>query len=232
MGIRLPNVVKMLEKLNVNVLMVEYRGYGRSDQVAPNESGLRLDGQAALKFAQHHPKIDPTNIFLFGRSLGGAVTFATAQYAQENSNGRGANNIHPLKGVIVENTFTSIPDMVDELMPLIAKFKRLILTIGWHSLSIVPTLTCPVLYLAGSKDEIVPHSQMLNLHRSTTMSVLNRLHVIQNGNHNESWYQGGEMYWEAIKSFLAGAISVGKNHGHIHEATVSGMGDDAVKKEL
>mmetsp|Transcript_803 Transcript_803/g.1997 ORF Transcript_803/g.1997 Transcript_803/m.1997 type:complete len:354 (-) Transcript_803:274-1335(-) len=232
MGFRLPNAMKMLRRLNANVLMVDYRGYGRSDQVAPSESGLRLDGQAVLNFAQNHPKIDPTNIFLFGRSLGGAVTFATAKYAQENSNGRGANNIHPLKGIIVENTFTSIPDMVDALMPFVAKFKRLILAIGWHSVSIVPTLTCPVLYLAGSMDEIVPHSQMLKLHRSTTMSILNRLHVIQRGTHNESWVQGGGMYWEAIKSFVAGAISVGNSHGHIHDTVVSGVVEDAGKKEL
>jgi len=249
LGLRLPNAVQMLRRLNVNILMVEYRGYGRSDRVAPNESGLRLDGRAALKFAQTHPKIDPTNIFLFGRSLGGAVAFATARYAQDNSNRRGANNIQPLKGVVVENTFTSIPDMVDELMPLVSKFKNLILAIGWHSLDIVPTLTCPVLYLAGSRDEIVPHSQMLKLHQSTTASVLNQLHVIHRGTHNESWAQGGEIYWDAIKSFLAGAISVANNsdninvnvnNGRIHHPpvgssynTVSDMGDDdAGKKEL
>lgn len=238
-GFRLPNAVHMLRRLDVNILMVEYRGYGRSDQVAPNESGLRLDGQAALKYAQSYPKIDPSNIFLFGRSLGGAVTFSTAKYAQENSNGRGANSIHPLKGIIVENTFTSIPDMVDELMPLVAKFKSLILAIGWHSIEIVSTLTCPVLYLAGSRDEIVPHSQMLKLHQSTTRSILNRLHVINRGTHNESWSQGGEPYWDAIKSFLAGAISISENPENttvLHSSPMEDFGapiiEDASKKEL
>lgn len=235
MGFRLPNVMHMLRRLEVNILMVEYRGYGRSDKVAPNEAGLKLDGQAAIRFVQNHPNIDPSNVFLFGRSLGGAVTFATAQYAQENSNGRGANNIHPLKGIIVENTFTSIPDMVDHLMPLVAKFKSLILAIRWSSVSIVPTLSCPVLYLAGSRDEIVPHSQMLKLHQLTNRSILNRLHVINRGTHNESWSQGGEMYWDAFKSFLAGAISISKNDNNDHiyqsEITASGAGD-ASKKEL
>lgn len=224
LGFRLPNAVQMMRRLQVNILMVEYRGYGRSDEVTPSESGLTLDGQTALRFVQNHPKIDPTNIFLFGRSLGGAVTFATAQYAQENSNGSkdGTSNtyIHPLKGVIVENTFTSIPDMVDALMPLVAKFKSLILAIRWNSLAIVPTLTCPILYLAGSRDEIVPHSQMLKLHQSAVRSALNQLHVIHRGTHNESWSQGGEMYWDAITSFLAGAISVGakNNNNNVHSA--------------
>lgn len=235
MGFRLPNAIQMLRKLEVNVLMVEYRGYGRSDAVSPSERGLKLDGKAALRFAQNHPNIDPTNIFLFGRSLGGAVTFATAQYAQENSNGRGANNIHPLKGVIVENTFTSIPDMVDHLMPFIAKFKMLILAIGWKSSEIVPTLSCPVLYLAGNRDELVPHSQMLKLHEMTKRSILNRLHVINNGTHNDSYMKGGEMYWDAFKSFLAGAISIAKSNimiDHVDQSHATSQIGDSIKKEL
>lgn len=234
MGFRLPNGIQMLRRLEVNVLMVEYRGYGRSDPVSPCEKGLKLDGKAALRFAQNHPDIDPTNIFLFGRSLGGAVTFATAQYAQENSNGRGANDILPLKGVIVENTFTSIPDMVDHLMPFIAKFKSLILAIGWKSSAIVPTLSCPVLYLAGNRDELVPHSQMLKLHELTKRSALNRLHVINNGTHNDSYMKGGDMYWDAFKSFLAGAISIAKSTviDHVDESHETSKVGDSIKKEL
>ena len=232
MGIRLPNAVQMFQRLEVNVLMVDYRGYGRSDKVSPNESGLILDGQAVLRYVQNHPDIDPTNVFLFGRSLGGAVTFATAQYAQENSNGKGANDIHPLKGIIVENTFTSIPDMVDHLMPLVAKFKSFILAIRWNSIAIVPTLKCPVFYLAGSRDEIVPHSQMLKLHQLTTLSALNRLHVINRGTHNESWSQGGDIYWDAFKSFLAGAISISSNDDNANDTPIHSEVMDSSKKEL
>ena len=70
-GLRIPNALQMLQNLNANILMVEYRGYGNSDNVAPNESGLKLDAQAALDFISKHPKIDPSKIYLFGRSLGG-----------------------------------------------------------------------------------------------------------------------------------------------------------------
>lgn len=70
-GLRIPNALHMLQHLNANVLMVEYRGYGDSDSVKPNEKGLKLDAQAALKFISKHPKVDSSKIFLFGRSLGG-----------------------------------------------------------------------------------------------------------------------------------------------------------------
>lgn len=217
-GFRLPNAVQMVRRLGVNVCLVEYRGYGNSDAVAPNEKGLKRDGVAALKFLQDHPKVNAGNIFLFGRSLGGAVAFATAQYIQNNNQN---HNIQPLRGVIVENTFTSIPAMVDALMPLVAKFKRLILSIAFDSLAIVSDLTCPVLYLAGNNDEIVPHSQMLTLHRATVNTPMNRLHVINRGTHNESWSQGGQVYWDAVESFIAGALSITNNDDRSTRTTFS-----------
>ncbi|KAG7337228.1 alpha/beta fold family hydrolase [Nitzschia inconspicua] len=197
-GLRLPNALQMMQYLNVNVLLVEYRGYGNSDSVSPNESGLKLDAQAALNFVKNHPILDSNKIFLFGRSLGGAVAFSLAEYAQQNQ--------IPVAGVIVENTFTSIPAMVDHLMPFIAPLKGLILKMKWDSEVIVSTLQCPVMYLAGGADQLVPHSHMSTLHRLTQQSKLTKMHVVPNGTHNETWIQGGQDYWMAIRSFLAGAI--------------------------
>ncbi len=152
-GLRLPNALQMIQYLNSNVLMVEYRGYGESDSVTPSEAGLKLDAEAALRFIMDHPEIDRAKVFLFGRSLGGAVAFHLAQYAQEQH--------LPLAGVIVENTFTNIAEMVDHLMPFLSPLKFLILRIKWDSLPIVSKLWLPVLYIAGAKDELVPHHHML-----------------------------------------------------------------------
>jgi pimeloyl-ACP methyl ester carboxylesterase len=196
-GLRLPNAMQMLQYLNVNVLMVEYRGYGDSDSVTPSEAGLKLDAEAALKFITQHPNIDNSKVFLFGRSLGGAVAFHLAKYAEENS--------LPLAGVIVENTFLGISQMVDHLLPYVAPFKALVLRIAWDSSKIAPTLQTPVLYLAGAKDTLVPHSHMLDLFKTTKQSRLLRIHVVPDGTHNDTWMQGGQAYWEAILAFLAQA---------------------------
>lgn len=195
-GMRLPNALQMIEQLKVNVLMVEYRGYGESDTVAPTEEGLKLDGEAALQFAMNYPRIDETKVFLFGRSLGGAVAFQVAKYAQEQA--------LPLAGVIVENTFTSIAAMVDHLMPMLAPLKALVLRIGWNSLKIVPKLKIPVLYLAGRRDQLVPHDHMLCLYRSTT--AWKTIHIVADGTHNETWMQGGQEYWDAMLGFITQAV--------------------------
>jgi pimeloyl-ACP methyl ester carboxylesterase len=52
---------------------VEYRGYGHSDGT-PDEAGLGLDAEAILNFALEHEEINNEKIFVFGRSLGGAVS--------------------------------------------------------------------------------------------------------------------------------------------------------------
>jgi pimeloyl-ACP methyl ester carboxylesterase len=197
-GLRLPNAIQMLQTLNANIMLVEYRGYGNSDSVTPTEAGLRLDSEAALRFIVKHPGIDRTRIFLFGRSLGGAVAFHLAEYAQRQQ--------IPLAGVIVENTFLSISHMVDHLMPFLTPIKAFVLKIGWNSANIVPHLSAPILYLAGSADQIVPHPHMLQLCKLSLRSVLVQLHVIENGTHNETWLQGGNAYWEKIRSFMVQAI--------------------------
>lgn len=103
--------------------------------------------------------------------------------------------------------FLSIAKMVDQLMPIIAPLKSLVLRIGWNSCDIVPKLTLPVLYLAGKSDELVPHNHMLELLQLTTKSRLPRIHVIKRGTHNETWLKGGQAYWDAIKDFMAEALN-------------------------
>lgn len=198
-GLRLPNALQMLQYLDAHVLLVEYRGYGDSDDAPVNEAGLKLDAEAALKFIRTHPQVDPEQIFIFGRSLGGSVAFHLAHYAERN-------NI-PIAGVMVENTFLSIAAMVDTLMPYVAPFKALILRIGWRSDLIVPHLTVPVLYLAGGRDELVPHSHMVELYKATQQSRMLKMHIIENGTHNESWLQGGTEYWAQMKEFMQQATS-------------------------
>eukprot|EP00529_Nitzschia_sp_RCC80_P031057 CAMPEP_0113474692 /NCGR_PEP_ID=MMETSP0014_2-20120614/18722_1 /TAXON_ID=2857 /ORGANISM="Nitzschia sp." /LENGTH=367 /DNA_ID=CAMNT_0000367561 /DNA_START=57 /DNA_END=1160 /DNA_ORIENTATION=- /assembly_acc=CAM_ASM_000159 len=205
-GLRIPNALQMMQYLNVNILMVEYRGYGNSDNVSPTEEGIKLDGQAALEWARKHPKLDNTKLFLFGRSLGGAVCFSTADFAQKQKQQDQGNSSPPVAGVIVENTFKSIDSMVDHLMPVVAPFKSLVLRMHWDSSKIVPTLESPVLYLAGAKDQLVPPPHMIELHQKSISAKINKMHVVEDGTHNETWMQGGQPYWDAIKAFIIEAV--------------------------
>jgi hypothetical protein len=106
--------------------------------------------------------------------------------------------------------------MVDHLLPLVAPLKSIVLRINWDSISIVPKLTTPTLFLAGAKDTLVPHEHMLRLHRERSKGKINslvRLHIVKDGTHNETWLQGGKEYWVAIQSFLKEALSAYNSSG-------------------
>lgn len=113
-GARNPNIEVLVKRLNSNVLIIDYRGYGKSEGT-PSEEGLKLDAEASLEFALSREDVNNDRIYLFGRSLGGAVAAEL-----------GMNKSNSLKGIILENTFTSIAEMVDQLMPMVAMFKKLI----------------------------------------------------------------------------------------------------------
>jgi len=215
-GLRLPNANEMYHNLRCNIFMVEYRGYGDSDDVKPTEAGLKLDAEASLLFLLQHPKIDSDRIFVFGRSLGGAVAFHLAKFAQDRYLQQHQQQ-HPkqqiqylnpsqslLAGIIVENTFLSISKMVDSLMPLIAPLKPLVLRIGWNSDRIAHQIRAPILYLAGASDELVPHSHMKELYRlSNISSVHPRIHIVKYGTHNDTWLRGGRDYFMKTRQFLS-----------------------------
>jgi abhydrolase domain-containing protein 13 len=189
-GLRLPNALQMMRNLQANIMMVEYRGYGNSDVVTPTEEGLKLDALAALEFATR--LLPKSSMYAFGSSLGGAVAIDLAM-----------KRPNQLAGVIVENTFTSISDMVDCLMPWLTPIKPFVLKIGWNSKQVLTDtrFKMPFLFLAGAKDELVPHSHMLDLYRLAPVGSI--LHIIPNGTHNESWLRGGVEYWDAWRRFLA-----------------------------
>jgi fermentation-respiration switch protein FrsA (DUF1100 family) len=72
-GNRLQVIDMLYFELEVNVLIVGYRGYGHSEG-SPSETGLELDADAIFKFAINHKEINDQMIFTIGRSLGGAVS--------------------------------------------------------------------------------------------------------------------------------------------------------------
>ncbi|EEC16495.1 abhydrolase domain-containing protein, putative [Ixodes scapularis] len=100
-GHRLHNVAGLFHQCGCNVLLVEYRGYGRSEGT-PSEEGLYRDAQAGLDFLAQHPGLDATKLLVFGRSLGGAVALDLASRPEHACR---------LLGIVVENTFCSVPEV-------------------------------------------------------------------------------------------------------------------------
>lgn len=69
--------LRRLHELGLNVLAIDYRGYGSSTGVA-SESGLILDALAGYYYVTRNLKVEPEQLFVFGESLGGSLAIQLA----------------------------------------------------------------------------------------------------------------------------------------------------------
>lgn len=134
--------LRIFHRLGLNVLIIDYRGYGRSEG-DPDEQGLYRDGRAAWRYLTDERGIGAGDIIIFGRSLGGAVA---AQLASE---------VNP-NGLIIESSFSSARDFVRTTMPLLSYL--VVLRYGFDSVAKLPQVHCPVLVMHSPEDEIMPYS--------------------------------------------------------------------------
>ncbi|MFN2427672.1 MAG: alpha/beta hydrolase [Candidatus Binatia bacterium] len=165
-----------------NTLLLDYRGYGRSEGL-PSEEGTYLDARAAWRHLVDERGIDPAGIVVVGRSLGGAVASWLAEH-------------HRVGGLVLENTFTSIADIVAGSLPLpgIRNFVRL----GYPTLARMPKLTVPLLVLHGRDDELVPFSHGRALFDAATGP---KQFVELRGGHNDAFATSRREYTEALRGF-------------------------------
>lgn len=190
---RLHNIYGLTRCVRCNVFIIDYRGYGRSGGES-TEAGLRIDGEDALRYLRtERTDIDRSKIVVFGRSLGGAVALHVAMTMPDE-----------IAGLILENTFISIPEMIPALVPAL-KYLRFFSANKWNSLKLVKEkeLKVPTLFCAAIKDEMVPHKHMLELYaaaieKNPDLSIT--MYKYENGGHMSLYLQ--PTYYLNLKTWL------------------------------
>jgi len=133
-------LMRRLLRTGFNILMYDYRGYGKSEGL-PDEQGVYKDGRAAFDYVLTLQVVDPKRIVLWGTSLGGAVAIDVATQ-------------RPAAALILESTFSSAKDMARALYPFLPT--RFFLRSQFNSIDKIRNITIPVLSMHGSRDAIVP----------------------------------------------------------------------------
>lgn len=198
MGFRLTNIKQLHADVGVNVFILSYRGYGESTG-EPGEDGMMIDAQTAYAHLKQRPDLDPTSIFVFGRSLGGAVAISLLSKLQEEADK--TNTVSAIRGLILENTFTSISAMVDNIFPFLRPLKPFVLKLNWPSVKRIASFKTPILFVSGGQDEVVPAWHMKALH-DAAVSAKRTFVLFEEGKHNDTWLVGGLEYVQAIRSFI------------------------------
>ncbi len=169
-------------KMGFSVLAIDYRGFGQSSMRTPSEASANEDAEAAWAYLV---KLSPNNKhFIFGHSLGGAIASKLALNHPE------AN------GLILEGTFTSIPDMVKEtkwgFLPV-----GFLVTQRFDTLDRIDDITMPILFAHGTKDDIVPFSMSERLFAAA--KAPKRFFRAEGGNHHNLTSNYFDEYSRAVK---------------------------------
>jgi len=133
--------LRIFNRLGLNVLIVDYRGYGKSTG-SMSEQGAYIDAKAAWQYLTSQRGYKPNNIIIFGRSLGGAVASQLATQV-------------PARGLILESTFSSVRDMANQMMPLFSKL--VYLRYRFDTAAIIKQVKIPLLLMHSQSDEVVPY---------------------------------------------------------------------------
>lgn len=168
----------LYRSLGASTLLVEYRGYGRS-QGDPSQSAIVADARQFHDLMAARPDIDPARIAYHGRSLGGGVASALAAE-------------RPPAALILESTFTSLAAL--------ARSRGLLESLCRHPFRtdrVLPTLDRPVLILHGADDEMIPPTHARTLHAATPGST----YLEAPGGHND-FPRDRRAYIAAIRTFL------------------------------
>ncbi|MBE9207889.1 alpha/beta fold hydrolase [Nostoc sp. LEGE 06077] len=175
-------------QLGFSVLLIDYRGYGRSQGDFPNEMRVYQDAATAWEYLTQQQQIPPQDIFIYGHSLGGAIAIDLAVK-------------HPqAAGLIVESSFTSLREMVStrkwfSMFPI-----DLILTQRFESIKKVSRLQMPVLFIHGTADSTVPSYMSQKLYDAAPEPK--QLIFVPGADHNNTAVASGGKYLQWVQSFV------------------------------
>jgi len=171
-------------ELGLNVLLVDYRGYGKSAG-SPTERGLYKDGLAAFDYLKLRSDVDLKRVIAYGASLGGVVAIELATHRD-------------LAGLIIDSSFSSAADMAKVMYPFVPSF---LLQIKMDSMQKVNHLTVPKLFFHSREDRTVPYRFGKKLFDAASEP---KVMVELKGGHDEGYIHSKEAFSGGIETFLSG----------------------------
>jgi len=183
--------IMIFNRLGLDLLIVDYRGYGQSTG-KPGEQGTYRDAHAARDYLVRERGVLPGKIVVFGRSLGGAVgAWLTAQLATDEQPA----------AIIIESSFSSGADMARRLYPVYPS--RLLTRLKYPVVDYATRLRCPVLVVHSRDDEIIPFAMGRAIYAAAQEP---KAFLELRGDHNSGFWISRADYAAGLAEFLDGVL--------------------------
>jgi len=156
--------------MRMHILAVEYPGYGLYKTSHPDENKIKEDADIIFDYLTKFIGINPSDIILFGRSMGsGPATYLASK--------------NKAFSLLLMSPYTSIKDVSRSLL---GKFSFLLTPIVYErfrNIDMMKDAQCPVFFLHGLKDKLIPHSHSMDLNQACPS--ISYMHLPPNMDHNE-----------------------------------------------
>jgi alpha-beta hydrolase superfamily lysophospholipase len=177
--------IEHMRELGFSVLAIDYRGFGRSTQELPSEATVYEDARAAWSWlAEKHPGRPR---YIFGHSLGGAIAVHLA------------SEVDDAQGLMVEGTFTSIPEVFQTMkwgwLPVTA-----LITQRFESVAKIEKVKAPLLVVHGSRDGLIRPDLGRALYERAKGKK--KFVLVEGGTHYSTNSMARGQYREAVKELF------------------------------
>jgi pimeloyl-ACP methyl ester carboxylesterase len=173
-----PHEFIKLTRLGIGLMLVEYPGYGRSAG-SPSEKSITETFLVAYDTITARDDVDPSQVILFGRSLGGGAVCALSKYRKT-------------KALILMSTFTSVRAMAKRYLA-----PSFLVRDPFDNQSAIEEYSGKILIIHGKFDTIIPYSHGRSLLKSSRDAEL----ITYKAGHNDcppNW----DIFWRDLEMFL------------------------------
>ena len=153
------------QRVNYDMFMLDYRGYGKSTGGVQSEAQLHDDVREAWNSIA--PQYAGKPIIIYGRSLGAALAAELAVHVDAEK-------------VILVSPFTSMTKMAKEQYPLLPSW---LVRFPLKTHEIIGKIQSPVILVHGDRDSFIPLSHSEELLKLT--NAQSKLLVIEGAGHND-----------------------------------------------
>jgi len=181
---RLENIAFLHRQLTISLFIFDYREFGLSAGHI-SKAGTYLDARGAWNYLISERMVEPTDILLFGRSLGTAlaVDLAASQ---------------PCLGAVLEAAFTSSQDMLkryffEAIPPELSQS-------AYDNIGKIDLIPAPLLFIHGEYDEAIPVEMARRLYR--TARGPKKFYLVSGSGHNDTYLVGGSEYFQRWQECL------------------------------
>ena len=180
--------VMWLAEAGYNVMMYDYRGFGKSGGTV-DRRGMIDDVKAAFSHVMARKDIDPKRVISYGHSLGGAQSITALAESP----------VEGLRAIVIDGAFASYQTMARIIA---GQLGASLVTDELSPREFVKNLPAvPLLVVHGKQDEVVPFSQGLQLYQAANQPKT--LFEVKTGRHGTALSGSNGAYRKKMIEWLA-----------------------------